>query len=161
MKVFFIILIFSVFFTGCSRKNAFYEFKMSKAQELSISSIQSSKILSKDGKVNGLFSAIYLNEVYPEIYNEEEYFFVFFFTKDAKELYDQSNPIDGNLKLTLNSQLPDKIEKLPSDNNFSHLIDTKNNWNGYYLVTFKKADSISLVLQNDTLSSSVLKYKKY
>lgn len=161
MKVFFIILIFSIFFTGCSRKNAFYEFKMSKAQELSIASIQSSKILSKEGEINGLFSAIYLNEVYPETYNEDEYFFVFFFTKEARELYDQSNPIDGDLKLTLNLQLPDKIEKLPSDNKFSHLIDTKNSWNGYYLVTFKKADSISLVLQNDTLSSSALKYKKY
>ena len=160
MRFFFTILIFSIVFAGCSKKNAFNEFKMDKVQELSISSLQSSKIVSKDGEVEGVLSAIYLNEVYPEIYNQEEYFFVFFFTKQAREIYDQSSPSDLYLKLKLNSELPAKIEKLSSENKFSHLVDTKNSWNRYYLVTFKQAESINLILENDNLSSSALKYLK-
>ncbi|WP_310441485.1 hypothetical protein [Sulfurimonas sp.] len=160
MKTFLIILTFFIFFTGCSSKNAFDKFKMDKAQELSVSSLQSSKVLSKDGEISGVFSAIYLNEVYPESFNQDEYFFVFLYIKEAKEMYDPENPTDTDLKLKLNSQLPVKIEKLPDENKFSHLADTKSNWNQYYIVTFKKASTINLVLENGNSSSAILKYKK-
>ncbi|MEK6658770.1 MAG: hypothetical protein AABY36_03705 [Campylobacterota bacterium] len=160
MKTFFIFLTFLTLFTGCSKKNAFYEFKMDKNQELSASSLQSSKIVSKDGEVSGIFSAIYLNEVYPETFNQDESFFIFLFSKEKKELYDQSKSTDTNLKVMLNSKLPIKIEELSQENKFSHLVDIKNDWNRYYIVTFEKADTINLVLEEGNASSSVLKYKK-
>jgi hypothetical protein len=160
MKTFLIILTFFIFFTGCSSKNAFYQFKMDKAQELSASSLQSSKIVSKDGEVSGVFSAIYLNEVYPQTFNEDEYFFVFLYVKEAKEMYDPSSPTESDLRLKLNSELPIKIEKLSEDNQFSHLVDIKSDWNQYYIVSFKQTSALNLVLENGKSSSSILKYKK-
>jgi hypothetical protein len=160
MKTFFIFLTFLILFTGCSNKNAFFGFEMDKAQELCASSLQSSKIMSKEGEVSGVFSAVYLNEVYPHSFYGEEYFFIFFYTKENKELYDSKNPTDTDLILKLNDELPVKIEKLPKDNQFSHLADIKNDWNHYYLVAFKKSDALNLVLENGNSSSAVLKYKK-
>jgi len=160
MKTFFIILTFLTLFTACSSKNAFSEFKMDKDQELSISSLKSSKIISKNGEVSGVFSAIYLNEVYPKSFKGDEYFFVYLFTKDTKEMYDPLKPTQTDLRLKLNSKLPIKLQKLPQNNRFSHLVETKSNWNRYYLVSFKKADKINLVLENGLSSSAVLKYQK-
>ncbi len=160
MKTFLIILTFFIFFTGCSSKNAFYQFKMDRAQELSVSSLQSSKILSKDGEVNGVFSAIYLNEVYPQAFNGDEYFFVFLYIKETKEMYDPNNPTESDLRLKLNSKLPIKVEKLPEENQFSHLVDIKSDWNQYYIVSFEQAGTINLVLENGKSSSALLKYRK-
>jgi hypothetical protein len=154
-------LIVLLFFSGCSRKNAFDEFKMQKAQELSISSLQNSKILTKSGEINGIFSAIYLNEVYPEKFNGDEYFFVYFYTKDNNnKMYNPKDEIESALNIKLNSKLPIKILKLPEENRFSHLVDIKNSWNRYYLVAFKKSDLLNLTLENGEASSGVIKYKK-
>ncbi|MDD2652597.1 MAG: hypothetical protein PHX44_06070 [Sulfurimonas sp.] len=134
---------------------------MDKTKELSASSLQSSKIVSQNGDVRGIFSAIYLNEVYPETFNEHEYFFIFIYLKEAKELHSVEDGIESSLKLTLNSKLPVKIKKLPKENQFSHLIDTTNNWNTYYLVAFETADKINLSLSDEkSLSAAILKYKK-
>lgn len=160
MKTFFIFLTFLIIFTGCSKKNAFFGFEMDKTQELCASGMQSSKIISKDGEVSGVFSAIYLNEIYPHAFYGDEYFFVFFYTKEEKELYDSKNPTETDLVLKLNNELPIKTEKLPQENQFSHLADIKNDWNHYYLVAFKKSDVLNLMLQNGKSSSAVLRYKK-
>lgn len=160
MKAFFIFLIFLTLFTGCSKKNAFYEFKMDKERELSVSNLQNSKIVSKDGEISGIFSAIYLNKVYPETLNEEECFFVFFFTKDAKELQDNHNITESDLKVTLNSKSPLAIEKLSQENRFSHLVETKNSWNRYYVVTFQKVQTLNLELKDANISLSTLKFKR-
>jgi hypothetical protein len=160
MKTFIIILTFLTLFGGCSTKNAFFGFDMDKEQELSASSLQSSKIVSKDGKISGIFSLIYLNEVYPETFNKNEHFFVFMFIKESKELYDPKNPKDIDMRLKLNSKLPLKVEKLPKENQFSKLVNTKNDWNQYYLVTFEQSDTINLTLDDNASSSRVIKYKK-
>ncbi|MFA5232831.1 MAG: hypothetical protein WC390_00385 [Sulfurimonas sp.] len=160
MRTFFIFLTFLILFTGCSKKNAFFGFEMDKAQELCASSLQSSKIISKDGEVSGVFSAVYLNEVYPQAFYGDEYFFVFFYTKENKELYDSKNPTESDLILKLNDNLPIKMEVLAQENQFSHLADIKNDWNHYYLVAFKKSSVLNLVLENGKSSSAVLKYNK-
>lgn len=161
MKTFYIFLTLLIFFGGCSSKNAFDKFKMSREQELSISSLQSSKIVSKTGTVDGIFSAIYLNEVYPESFNGDEYFFIYIFTKDNKELYDPKKPTKTDLLLKLNSKLPVKLQKLEKNNRFSNLVYIKSNWNMYYLAAFQKEEKlISLVLENGQFSSAELKYKK-
>lgn len=162
MKNLFIILAFFTLFSGCSKKNAFYEFKMDKDQELSVSNLKSSKITSKNDKkeIYGLFYAVYLNEIYPEIYNDKEYFFVYIFTKRSKELYDPKKPTNSDLNIKLNLKLPIKVEELPKENKFSHLINVKSEWNRYYLVTFEKTDTLDLVLEDKDSSSSILKYRK-
>jgi len=160
MRTFFTVLTFLTIFSGCSNKDAFFGFEMDKAQKLSASSLQSSKIVSKDSELKGTISVVYLNEVYPKSFNQDEYFYVFIFTKEPKKLYDPKEPSESDMMLKLNSELPIKVERLPADNRFSHLVDTKNEWNQYYLVAFRQSQEISLVLEDLNASSSVIKYKK-
>ena len=147
---------------GCSSKNAFTKFKMSKDQELSVSSLLSSKIKSKDGNIDGVVSAIYLNEIYPESYNNNEYFFVYLFLKNKKEMHDPKEFDKLELGLRLNGKLPIKIKQLPHNNKFSHLTFIKSDWNKYYIVAFEKQNksSINLVLESGQSSSDQLRYQK-
>lgn len=161
MKFFLLLLTFILLFSGCSKKNAFFAFKMDRAKELSASSLQSSKIISKKSEVKGVFSSIYLNEVYPESFNGYEYFIILLYLKDTKELYNPNSDIQSDLKLTMNSKLPIKVEKLPKENQFSHLIDRKNDWTSSYIVAFEQSESINLFIEDNQSSSAVvLKYKK-
>jgi len=164
MKTFLLIFTYLLIFTGCSSNNAFDLFKMNKDQERSVTSLQTTKILTKDGYVSGIFSAIYLNEVYPDSFNDNEYFFVYIYLKKEEQMYDPKKLIKTNLNLKLNGKAVVKLEKLPTKNKFSHLISTQSDWNTYYLVTFltdKKRDlSLNLELESDQSSSAVLKYLK-
>ena len=147
--------------SGCSYNNAFTKFHMQKEQELSVSSLQSSKIVSKNNQIEGVLSAIYLNEVYPKSFNQNEYFYVSIYLKDKKEIYDPNTNEDVALTLVLNGELPVKIKKLPSQNQFSHLLSRTNKWNIYYLVAFKKqGNTLHLLLKGKDLSSSALVYYK-
>jgi hypothetical protein len=108
MKNFLILLTFLILFSGCSSRSAFYEFKMDRDQTLAVSNIKSSKLLSKDGSINGIFSAIYLNEVYPEKFNQNDAFFIFFFTKTEMKL-SINEPSKKELKVALGSKTPTKM----------------------------------------------------
>lgn len=161
MKFFLILLTFLVLFSGCSKKNAFFAFKMDRTKELSAASLQSSKIISKEGEVSGVLSSIYLNDVYPKSFNEYEYFIIFLYLKDNKELYNPDSDVQSDLKLTLNSELPIKVEKLPKENKFSHLIDRKNDWTDSYVVVFERAESMILFIEdNQSSSATALRYKR-
>jgi len=162
MKTFFILLIFLFVLVGCSSNNAFDNFKMDKDQQRSVSSLQTTKIVSSSEKVNGIFSAIYLNEVYPESFNDGEYFFVYMYLKKKKKMYNPKELLPTGLTLKLNSKLAVKIKELPKENKFSHLVSLNNNWHKYYLVAFmpQETDSLSLVLENDPSFLAELKYQK-
>lgn len=152
MKYFLTSLIIMLLFSSCATKSAFSKFKMDEKQELSASSLQSSKISSKDG-VDGVFSAIYLNEIYPETFKEYESFYVYLYLKREKPEF----------TIKLNGELPLNMEQLPHDNKFAHLVSTDNDWNKYYIVTFEKADSnataLNLVVQSGDSSSAILNFK--
>ena len=151
-----------VLLSACSSKNAFSKFNMSKEQELSVSSLLSSKIKSQDGNIDGVISAIYLNDIYPNSYNTNEYFFVYIFLKNKKEMHNpkQFDKLETNLRL--NGELAIKIKQLPHKNKFSNLAFIKSDWNKYYLVAFKKQDKnpINLVLESGQSSSDQLRYQK-
>jgi len=151
MKYIIITLITIFSFVGCSKNNAFDNFKLTKDQELSINSLQSSKIKNGD-KVDGIFSAIYLNDIYPKLFNDNEYFFVFYYMKEDNK----------NLNFKLNNFLPIKIKKLPTKNRFTKLINIQNSWNNYYLIAFKKQEKkfLNLSLENNQYISDLLKYQK-
>jgi len=146
------ILIFMLLIVGCADKNAFSKFNMTKDQELSASSVQNSKLKSEKG-INGFFSVIYLNEVYPKKYTNNEHFFISIYLKNKK--YDELN-------ITLNKKIPIKVEQLPFDNDFSTLISGKNRWKKDYLVVFNKEDSntLSFTVENGQFSSVALMYQK-
>ncbi|MEA1954979.1 MAG: hypothetical protein U9N02_00620 [Campylobacterota bacterium] len=151
MKYIIITLISILFFNGCSKNNAFDDFDLDATQELSINSLQTSKI--KNGyEIDGIFSAIYLNKIYPKLFNNNEYFFVYYYMKSDIE----------SVTLKINGSKPIKIKKLPAKNRFSNLAGIENEWNNYYLVAFKKQekDTINLVLENGPYVSDLLVYQK-
>lgn len=157
-----IIITILITFNACSSKNAFTTFNMSEEQERSVSSLLSSKIKSKDGKIDGVISAIYLNEIYPDSYHTNEYFFVYLFLKNKQKANQSDEHYAEELNLTLNGKKPVKIKQLPNKNKFSNLTFIKSDWNRYYLVAFKKQEknSISLVLENGQSFSDPLMYQK-
>lgn len=160
MKFFIIFFIFLLFFTGCSTKNAFGSFSMSKDEELGYSNMKSSKIISHNKDIGGVVSVIYLNGVYPNRFSQNEWFFVSYFIKEAKDIYDPNSKNDSSLKITLNSKEPLKVEKLQQDNEFSHLINSNNEWSRYYLVEFEKTEILNLLMQDGEEYSAAISYKK-
>ncbi len=160
MKSFFILVAFLAFFTGCSHKNAFSNFEMDEKQELSANSLQSSKIKLGE-RVDGVFSAIYLNEVYPKSFNQHEYFYVYLYLKNDTQMHNPNSLNETKLNLKLNGKTPMKIKELERENQFSNLIKIENRWTKYYLVSFEEQGSrISLVLENGQSSSDELIYQK-
>ncbi len=153
MKFLFTSLAFMLLFSACADKTAFSRFKMSQEQELAVSNLQSSKIVSEEG-VDGVFSVIYLNAIYPDIADKYELFYISVYLKNNKE----------NFILKLNGKLPLKVEELSHVNEFSHLALTENEWNNYYLVSFEKDSQtnkqLSLVLESGRSSSVALMYQK-
>jgi len=149
MKSILILTTLMLIFDGCSHKNAFSNFEMTQKQELGASSLQNSKV--KEGeRVDGIFSAIYLNEVYPKSFNQNEYFYVFYYLKNEE-----------NTSLKLNGLAPLKIKKLEKENQFSHLVKVQNRWTQYYLVSFaQQENNISLVFENGQSFSDTLVYQK-
>ncbi len=160
MKIIYSTILFTLLFSGCSGQNAFTKFNMNKQQELSESSLQSSKIkLNK--KVYGIFSAIYLNKVNPKSFNQYEYFYAYIYLKESSELHNPNTLDDIKLTLKLNGKTPVKIQELESKNRFSHLSAVESDWNRYYLVAFEPAEeNLKLVLHNLGATSTALIYKK-
>jgi len=150
MKTFLIIILFMFAFDGCSTKNAFSSFKITLEQEKSEDNIQSSKI--KDGEIiDGLVTAIYLNKVIPQTYKENEYFYVYLYTKHNND----------NIKFLLNGNEALKVEELEAENIFTYLTSFKADWSRYYLVAFKAEDAnLSFSVKNAQFSSNELIFEK-
>lgn len=160
MKFFLILLSIAIINSGCSFKNGFSKFNMTKEQELSAESLQSSKITNSNG-VQGIVSAIYLNKVYPKAFYKDEYFFVYYYIKEDKEMHNPNFFDNKQTMLLLNSKEPIKIKELPSDNQFSDLVSVRNKWSKYYLVAFKESGNIlNLVIKSQNSSSNTLTYVK-
>lgn len=150
MKTFLITLTFLLAFSACSEKTAFSRLDMSKKQELGADSLQRSKLKFED-KVNGIVSIIYLNTVSPELYNDNEYFYVNSYVKNKSY----------TSKMLLNNQDPISIKELPALNEFTELMFVDTQWSEYYLVIFpKQGDKLSFVFENGQYSSDPLKFEK-
>jgi hypothetical protein len=128
---------------------------MTKDEQITASNLQTSKITTKDEDINGIISAVYLNEIYPDIYNDNEYFFVYSYIKDKSSL------LSNSLNIQLNTHPYIDIRELPKESRFSNLVSTASEWNKHYLVTFEKEDNSTLELRyiDEESSSSSLIYK--
>ena len=150
MKTFFIFLVFSILFAGCSNKNAFSRFNMSETQELGADSILNSKIKMGE-ETNGIVSVVYLNKVSPQTYKQDEYFYVYSYLKDK----------NATPSFFLNKQEATSVEELPSSNQFTHLTSIDTKWNKYYLIRFaKQGDILKFVLESGQSSSDPLVFEK-
>ncbi len=158
MKI--LISLFLLFFlNACSHQNAFSEFSMDEEQKRSITSLKRSKITQGKNTV-GAFNALYLNNIYPKLYNGNEYFYIYMYLKKEQPLT-QNNENNNTLHITLNGNPPLELEKLNPKNRFSHLSASKNKWNQYYLVSFDAAgETLTLNLENNQFDSASLKYQK-
>lgn len=150
MKTIYIFLIL-VFISGCSSKNAFTHFDMDKYEQLSAQSFKRVKLV-KGEEVIGTFSSIYLNDVYPERYNKNEYFIVYIYLKNQSMEFDTK----------LNSNTAVKIRELNNKNRFSNIIRETSSWSKYYLISFNeaKADILNLELYIDGSRSASISYYK-
>lgn len=176
MKSFFIIFTFIVMFSACADKNAFDKFNFSKDKEVSINNTQSSKIQTSKN-IDGVVRAIYLNNIYPDIYNDAEYFYIYAYYKKKIDVgepkrftpkikskiatQDSNNTAEickkENLKIYfaykdevsiyLNNKLPIKVKELEIHNEFSYLTSSNSDWQRYYLVTFKQNSGDKLGLK--------------
>jgi hypothetical protein len=96
------------------------------------------------------------------VYNTNEYFYVYLYLKDEKEMYNPNTLDEIKLTMRLNGKLPVKIKKLDAKNKFSHLASVNSEWRRYFLVAFEREDKseINLVLETDQSSSDALTYQK-
>ena len=134
---FFIVVLVSLSIFGCADKDAYSKFNLTKAQEIAFDNVTLAKITDK-GETDGVFSALYLNEIYPKRYDNDT-FYVIFYLKQKERLND--------FNITLNEQEPLEVKKLPPNNDYTNLLDIKNDWSHYYLIEFDRSDAKNLKLQ--------------
>ncbi|MFK5938581.1 MAG: hypothetical protein QM497_09335 [Sulfurimonas sp.] len=150
MKSFLVFLVFSIFFAGCSEKSAFSRFNMSEKQELGVDSLMNSKV-REGNRVEGVVSVIYLNKIFPETYQENEFFYIYMYLKNR----------NNKLNFILNNEKAISVEKLPVKNEFNYLTSIDTKWNKYYLVKFKKqGDILKFLLESGQSSSDLLVFEK-
>ncbi|HFB53525.1 MAG TPA: hypothetical protein ENJ67_02220 [Sulfurimonas autotrophica] len=150
MKTFLIILSLTVLFGACAKQNAFDKFELSATKELSEDNIQSLKIKQGD-KVAGIVNVIYLNKVLPDLYKDNEYFYVYYYMKDK----------NATVHFELNGEPSLLREELPSKNEFSYLTSFEAPWSKYYLLGFKKQGNVlKLSINSDTAASATVTFVK-
>jgi hypothetical protein len=142
-----------VLLTGCSQKSAFSNFELSKEQEISISNTQRAKIVSPS-KVEGIFTAVYLNNIYPQKYTPNDFFLIFLYTKD--EIAPKELVFQANQKKAL------RIEEVQSNDEFTTLFQMQNSWNSCYLLEFESDANkdINFEVNSGIYKSITLIYKK-
>ena len=143
MKYFLHAILFLIFSSGCSYKNAYTSFDINTTTELFESNTQSVKISSKEQGVQGIISATYLNNIYKNRFSDEEVFLISLYLKDK----------DVHYKFLLNNKEHLRIE----DINSSH-----QEWKDNFKIVFKKSlfSDLNLTFDNGQLNSAVIKYQK-
>ena len=151
MKKIFFAAIVPFLISGCASKNAFENLQLSTEQEKAIENTRSAKMTSEE-LVGGIFSAIYLNNIYKNLDPKKQYFYVSAYCKTDT----------SGFKTTLNGNLPLETQKLPIENKYSHLTLSKNDWSTNLLISFetKDTDDLNLSIDNGQFSSGQLKFVK-
>jgi len=151
MKFLLPILLLMLTFLGCAQKNAFERFHLSDSQELAEDNLQSSKVVNAKAEVTGVVTAVYLNKIKPELYNDYEYFYVYLYAKKKNDA----------ITFSLNGSPALLAEELPAQNEFTALTAFNSKWNKYYLVGFaKQQGTLNLKIQLGQ-SSATLVFKQY
>ena len=151
MKTFLTALFFLLLLGGCAEKNAFSRFDINEKQEIALNALESSKVQNKNS-VNGVVTVVYLNQVEPEKFKNNEVFYVFMYLKD------KSMPVN----FTLNGEAPIyTVKELTQYNEFTYLTSTDTPWNRYFLVTFsKQSDILKFKMENGKYSSQEMVFEK-
>ena len=151
MKIFLFSFILTILISGCTTKNAFSKLEMSKDQEKAVENTRSAKMIEGEN-IGGIFSAIYLNNIYKNINKESKLFYISIFMKEK----------NSSINATLNNNKAIHSEKLPHTNKYSHLLPITNTWTQNYLVTFTDTQSkdINLSIDSGPFSSGLLSFQE-
>lgn len=161
MRFLSIAMIALIGFSGCAQKGTFDLFKMDAAHERSVEQLRTGAIV-QSFETKALTSIIYLNPVYPQTYNDGEYFVgAFYFERDSRDLRKWDLYTHGYM-LTLNGKKATLLEELKESDSRRALIPVQNNWNKYYFIRFDSVPegALTLLLENNQTGSVALSYRK-
>lgn len=162
MKIFLTTLGMALLFTGCAQKGTFDMFKVDEAHERAVEQLRTGSIV-QSLETKALVSAIYLNPVYPEKYNDGEYFVgAVYFERDNRDLKKWDLSTHG-YTLTLNGKKATIIEELRESDPRRDLIPVQNNWNKYYFIRFDQQSPhgvLTLLLENNQTGQVELSFPK-
>ena len=161
MRIFVLFTLFITLFSGCTHTTAFDFFKMDKDHERTMTSLHTTSIV-RSFETEAMISTIYLNEVYPKEYHDAEYFFTALYMNNDKRLFYKDTLKNPEYSLKLNGIKPESIKILDKDSKLRRLMPIKNEWNRYYLIKYplQKANTLTLVLENDRSLSATIRYQK-
>lgn len=148
-------------FSGCAQKGTFDMFKMDEAHAKAVEQLRTGAIV-QSLETKALVSAVYLNPIYPEKYNEGEYFVgAFYFEQNNRNLKKWDLDTHG-YQLTLNGEKAMVIEELEESDPRRSLIPVQNNWNKYYFIRFDSVPEgvLTLLLENNQTGRVALNYQK-
>ncbi|WP_455756070.1 hypothetical protein [Sulfurimonas sp.] len=151
MRYFFTAIIVTILLSGCATKNAFSKLEISEVQELATENTRSGNIKLGE-KSGGIFSAVFLNNIFQDKEKNTNDFYICVFIKNKNE----------ELKIKLNNKEPIEIKELPHANEFAELLTITSDWTKNYFVSFKKDVDTSIILEieNGQFSSGELYYPK-
>ena len=121
------LLLSIIIFSACSTHDSRYI--PDGAKERASSSYQMAQI-RKEGKVELMISAIYLNDVYPEYSFESAQFLVAFYTKEPSDL------INHGYTLTLKDTPALDTKRLDADDLMIELMPMSSSWVQYYFMSY-------------------------
>lgn len=154
-------LIALIGFSGCAQKGTFDLFKMDEAHERAVEQLRTGAIV-QSLETKAIISAIYLNPIYPQTYNDGEYFVgAIYFERDNRDLK-KLDLYEHGYSLTLNGQKATRLEELKESDPRRSLIPVQNNWNKYYFIRFDSipVGPLTLLLENNQTGSVALSYPK-
>lgn len=151
LKTIFTCITFILLFSACNTKNAFSNLTISKEQSLAIESTKSGT-LSFERNTKGVFSAIYLNNIYKNKFPNTHTFYVAVYLKGK----------EGAVTFSLNKQTAIEVKEMIEYNTYTNLLPKKNLWTKYFLVSFQddSQKELNLVIDNGQFSSGQLNYLK-
>ena len=126
------------FFYGCADKSAYSKFGLNSDEERAFDNVKVTHFSTKEGKNIAVMAAVHLNAVYPKRCKENECFYLLFVPKEKRLL--------RQMHLTLNDHPVLELKKLPSKNEYAHLLNMEAKWSDFYFARFAKENNTTLLL---------------
>ena len=161
MQFVIILLMSLVGFNGCATKGTFDMFALDEPHQKAVEQLRSVAIV-KSFETKALVHTVYLNPIYPDKYNDGEYFIgAVYFERDNRDVKKWDLNAHG-YTLTLNGKKATIIEELKESDQRRALIPVQNNWNKYYFIRFdlQPEGALMLLLENNQTGQAVLGYQK-
>lgn len=138
----FICMFASVFACGIAGCTSYFEkgYHPAVLEEKKIQSTRKIQII-KDGKIDLVIFATYLNDIEQNFYKNQEYFFVEFYAPSQEPLNLKRIQLEIATKDSEKWESPLYMRKIPP-NEYDNIFMPLNKWSSCYLVAFEKSENI-------------------